>query len=416
MTAEFNADALAPCEEANIGFASLPHCSYVCGQVGSVYVQAVAPESCYATGKGLEVATVKEKALASLYALDHHGKPFARKIERMMCKLASEIGTNIIDGSIRKVKDNQYEISYCPISRGRHRLHIKFDSKHIKKSPFTVTVRTPIKKLGIPIMTITGLSNPWGVTVNKKGEIIIAENNAHRVSVYSQAGEKLRSFGSFGSGEGQLWWPRGVAVDDDDNILVADSENNRIQKFSADGQFITVVGKYGVKPLHFNGPTGIAIHPINKRVYVSDSSNHRVQILNSDLTAYCIFGSEGFDKGQLYCPGGIAFDSKQNVYIGRISKNTYVQVFTADGEHLRWVGDTKLNCPFDVGIDSNDMVYVCDRDSNQICSFDSNGTLLHAFGTKGKLPGQFNIPSGLSVDRNGLIYVCDCGNGRVQVF
>ena len=84
------------------------------------------------------------------------------------------------------MKDNQYEISYCPISQGRHQLHIKFDSEHIKASPFVVTVGIPIKKFETPIKTITGLNIPWGVTVNKKGEIVIAEYGAHRISVYSQ--------------------------------------------------------------------------------------------------------------------------------------------------------------------------------------------------------------------------------------
>ena len=129
-----------------------------------------------------------------------------------------------------KIKDNQYELSYCPTSQGKHQLHVKLDGKHIKASPFTVLVKMPLKKLGTPVMTITGLSQPWSVVVYKKEEIIIAESGAHRISVYGRAGEKLRSFGSMGSGQGQFHGPRGVAVDDDDNILVTDTKNNRIQK------------------------------------------------------------------------------------------------------------------------------------------------------------------------------------------
>ena len=93
-----------------------------------------------------------------------------------------------------------------------------------------------------------------------------------------------------------------------------------------------------------------------------------------------------------------------------------IQVFTTEGEHLRWLGDTELNCPFDVCIDSNDTVYVCDTNNHQICIFDSNGTLLHSFGTKGKSPGQFINPFGLTVDKNGLVYVSDYDNCRVQIF
>ena len=40
--------------------------------------------------------------------------------------------------------------------------------------------------------------------------------------MFSVSGEKLRSFGTPGSGEGELKYPCGVAVDAEGNILVAD--------------------------------------------------------------------------------------------------------------------------------------------------------------------------------------------------
>ena len=415
LTTEFNADALSPCEVANIGFVTSPNFAKDCQEAGELCLKVCAEKS-YATGKGLEVVIVNEKTAASVYALDHHGKPHVHNIDRMTCELTSERNAKPISGSIMKIKDNHYEISYCAASRGMHKLHIKFDGEHIKASPFAVLVRMPFRQLGTPITTIAGLKKPWGVVVNKKGEIIIAENGAHCISVYSQSGEKLRSFGSYGSGQGQFKGPRGVAVDDDGNILVADTTNNRIQKFTADGIFITAVGSEGNKPLQFDYPTGIAIHPVSKRVYVSESTNYRVQILNPDLTPHGMFGSKGSGKGQFAKLRGLAFDSAQNVYVGEHRSSTRIQVFTAKGEHIKWLGDTELKCPFDVDVDSNDTIYVCDRDNHRICIFDSNGTLLHSFGTIGELPGQFNSPCGLTVDKNGLIYVSDYDNGRVQIF
>ena len=413
MTTEFNADALTPCEIANVGFVTAPNFIEDCSRVGSAYLQVVAPENFYATGKGLEMAIVNEKATASVYALDHDGNPYICNIDRLTCELTSERDTEPIRGSIMAIKNNQYEISYCSASRGMHKLHVKFDGEHIKASPFAVLVRMPIKQLGTPIMTITGLRRPWGVVVNKKGEIIITENSAHCISVYSQTGEKLRSFGSFGNGQGQFSWPRGVAVDNDDNILVTD--NHRIQKFTADGQFLITVGSLGNQPLQFSSPSSISSHPVSNKIYISDSNN-RVQILNPDLTPHSMFGSYGFGEGQFDQPRGIAFDSAQNVYVGEDRNNTCIQVFTAKGEFLRSLGDTKLNHPHDVGIDSMDTIYVCDTYNHRICIFDSKGTLLHSFGTKGKFPGQFNQPRGLTVDKNGLIYVSDHHNGRLQGF
>ena len=207
-----------------------------------------------------------------------------------------------------------------------------------------------------------------------------------------------------------------MAVDHDDNILVADSYNNRIQKFTVDGKFVTAMGSLGTKLLQFNLPTGVAVHPENKLIYVTESVNDRVQILKPTLESHKIFGSRGSNKGQFDEPRGIAFDSKQNVYIGECRKNTRIQIFTQEGEHLRWLGDTKLDNPFDVCIDSNDTAYVCDTNNHRICIFDPSGILLHSFGTQGKSPGQFSSPYGIAIDKNGVLYVSDHYNGRVQIF
>ena len=146
--------------------------------------------------------------------------------------------------------------------------------------------------------------------------------------------------------------------------------------------------------LQFDYPTGIAVHPQNKMIYVSEAVNYRVKILKPNLTLHKLFGSQGSDKGQFGQLRGIAFDSKQNVYISEHRRNTRIQVFTQEGEYLRWLGDTKLDNPYDVCIDSNDIVYVCDTDNNRIYIFDSSGILLHSFGTPGKSPGQFDAPYG----------------------
>ena len=47
--------------------------------------------------------------------------------------------------------------------------------------------------------TIKGIRHPWGMTINRKGELIVAEFNVHRISIFSQEGERLCTFGSRGS-------------------------------------------------------------------------------------------------------------------------------------------------------------------------------------------------------------------------
>jgi tripartite motif-containing protein 2/3/tripartite motif-containing protein 71 len=418
MTDNFKPDMLPPCELANVRFKASPELTQACQQFGRVFLQQTSPEKCYATGKGLEVAEPGERATAVLHVVDQKGKACSTPVETLTCELVSESTGEKIDCSVKKTEaSGQYEISYQATSRGRHQLHIKVEGEHIKGSPFTVTVKLPVQKLGTPIKIISGVKYPWGVAVNQRGEIIVAEGDAHCISIFSPTGEKLRSFGSQGSGQGQFNLPRGVAVDDDGNILVADLGNNRIQKFTSAGKFIKVVGKSGNKRLEFSSPLGIAIH---QKVYVSNVANHRIQILNPDLTFSSSFGSQGSGNGQFNYPWDVACDSTGNVYVADTS-NHRIQVFTAEGQFLRKFGkggsgNGKLSCPASISIDSEDVVYVAEQNNNRVSVFTCEGKFLTSFGTEGSGPGQFSSPRGIAVDKNGVVYVSDNSNNRLQLF
>jgi tripartite motif-containing protein 2/3/tripartite motif-containing protein 71 len=416
MTDNFKPDILPPCEPANVRFIASPELTQACQQFGDVYIPKMSPKKCYATGKGLEVAKPGERATAVLHVVDQKGKACNTPVETLTCERVSESASTgeKIDCSVKKTEaSSQYEISYQATSRGRHQLHIKVKGEHIKGSPFTVTVKLPVQKLGTPIKTISGVKDPWRTAVNRRGEILVAESGAHCISIFSPTGEKLRSFGSYGSGHGQFNCPRGVAVDDDGNILVVDDYNHRIQKFTPDGKFIVSVGKKGSNPLEFSSPMGIAINPLNKRVYITDYGNHRVQILNPDLTFSSSFGSRGSGNGHFQRPWDVAFDSTGNVYVADCN-NHRIQVFTAEGQFLRKFAMGKG--PTGISIDSENLVYVAEYGNHFISVFTCEGKFLTSFGTRGSGPGQFVLPRGIAVDKNGVVYVSDTDNGRLQIF
>ena len=420
MTDNFKPDMLPPCEPANVKFITSPELTQACQQFGEVYLQKVSPEKCYATGKGLEVAEFGERATAVLHVIDQKGKACTTPVEILTCELVSEMTSEKIDCSVKKTEASQYEISYQATSRGRHQLLIKVEGEHIKGSPFPVTVKLPVQKLGTPIKTISGVKGPWGVAVNQRGEVIVAEASGYCVSIFSSTGEKLRSFGSYGSGHGQFKIPCGVAVDDDSNILVADEKNHRIQIFTRDGKFFKTIGMLGNKNLQFNEPIGIAINPPKNRMYISDEKNHCIQILNPNWTLSSSFGSYGSGNGQFQNPRDVACDSTGNVYVADVA-NHCVQVFTAEGEFLRKFGkegsgNGELNGPTSISIDSDNVVYVTEWSNHRVSVFTCEGKFLTSFGTHGSGPGWFNNPGGIAVDKNGVVYVSDTNNHRLQLF
>jgi DNA-binding beta-propeller fold protein YncE len=140
------------------------------------------------------------------------------------------------------------------------------------------------------------------VAIGRKGDIVVSEFDSHCISVYRPSGEKLRSFGTYGSGRGEFWLPRGVAVDEEGNIAVVDSKNNRIQKFTAEGRFVAAVGNGDGVQLKY--PRGIAFNPANQKLYVADKHH----LIHSDLTFSASFGSHGRDKAKLWSPRGVACD------------------------------------------------------------------------------------------------------------
>ena len=418
LTTPFQPDMLKPNTEANMVFSILADMTAMCQNYGQVYepISLPDPSNCHITGNGVEVAAVGVKSTAILQAINFGGKPCEESIKSLECELVSEITGTRASCSVERRGQSQYEISYQPTIKGRHQLHIRMEGQHIRGSPFSVAVKSPVERLGTRILTIGGVRGPWGVAINQRGEVVVIEVGRHCVSVFSPSGGKLR-FGTRGSGHGQFNEPRGVAVDGEGNILVTDGDNHRIQKFTAEGRFLAAVGTKGNGPLQFNLPTGIALNAVNSKVYVTEWKNCRCHILNSDLTFSSTFGKRGSGEGQFNGPAGIACDSTGKVYVADCQNNR-IQVFTAEGKFLMKFGKHggDLYNPSGIAVDTNGMVYVSELSNHWISVFTSSGHYVTSFGRKGNGPGQFKFPTDLAVDNNGVVYVCDHYSNSVQLF
>ena len=420
LTTPFQPDTLKPNTEADVKFFSSPDVTTTCRNYGKVYSAGdLYPSQCQATGKGLETAVVGEKSTTILQTMDFSSEPYSRPIKSLECELVSEITGSRVIGNVERRKDSQYKIGYWPTVKGKHQFHVKVEGQHIRGSPFSVAVKLPVEKLGNPILTIE-VKRPCGVVVNQRGEVVVTELSGHCVSVFSQCGKKLQSFGTEGSGHGQFKYPGGVTVDSEGNILVTDADNHRIQKFTTTGEFLTAVGTAGSGPLQFNSPFDVTFNATNNKVYVVEFSNHRVQVLNSDLTFSGTFGKEGSGKGQFNHPESIACDSTGNLYVAD-SCNNRIQVFTAGGKFLRMFGRRgdgreELYCPAGITVDTNDIVYVSEIYNGRVSVFTCKGQFVTSFGRNGEGTGEFNCPVGLAVDNCGVVYVCDFDNNRIQCF
>ena len=414
MGAEFKPESLVPEEQADMKFShSQAELTRACQQFGNIRACSVCPAKCHTTGPGTKVAMVGERAAATatLHAMDKEGRECCDPVE-VTCELVSSDGSIRVRGEVRRNGESKYEISYRPRRRGRHQLHIQVEGTHISGSPFTVAVLTTTPT------SIINIWNPQGVAVNERGQIIVCSGDC--ISIFSANGEKVRSFGSYGSAPDQLHSPCGVAITATGDILVCDSGNHCIKLFSPEGRLLKYICTRGKEPLRFKHPRSIAIHPHSNKIFIAETCNDQIQILNPDFTFCRSFSCFGGSSIGWNDPFDISFDSTGNVFVSDCSNNK-VPVFTEDGVFIRQIGytgsgDGELRGPTAIAIDSNDIVYICDCDNHRISLFTQDGHFLKSFGRDGAEPGQFRKPYGLAIDKDGTIFVSEYDNNRIQLF
>ena len=411
-------------EASRLKFAPSSELAQACQEFGEVYTERLSPEKCYAQGKGLEVAIAEEESKVTLHIVDNRENAFVLSMGKLRCNFVSDTTADEVECLIKELESSKYEIRYKPHTRGRYQLQITIDGMHIKGSPFSVIVKLPVHKLGSVIKTISGVREPWGIAINQNGEIIVAEDSHHCVSIYSPKGEKLDCFDSQDSECRKIDGPRGVAVDDDGNILVVDRGLNGIHFFSPQGKFLKACGR-GIesvgKSVELNWPKGISIHPLSKKIYVADDRNHVIKIIDPDsLMLEKSIGGIGSGDGQLKNPWDVAFDSDGNVYVAEKSNNR-IQVFTADGKYLRKFGRKgkqigELDQPSSICIDCDNNVYITEYANHRVSVFSCDGKFLTSFGSRGSDSKQFERPRGITVDKSGIVYVCDSDNDCIKLF
>ena len=69
-----------------------------------------------------------------------------------------------------------------------------------------------------------------------------------------------------------------------------------------------------------------------------------------------------------------------------------------------------------VAVESSGHVYVADELNHRIQKFDSDGTFITKWGSRGAGDGQFDFPTGVALDSYSNVYIADGSNNRIQKF
>ena len=88
---------------------------------------------------------------------------------------------------------------------------------------------------------VTGLSYPQSVSYffyNQAVFYIVCEEFRHRINVYNQTWDLIRTISTAGSNDGELRGPMSAVVSDEETIIISDHDNNRVSEFRFNGTFI----------------------------------------------------------------------------------------------------------------------------------------------------------------------------------
>ena len=258
-----------------------------------------------------------------------------------------------------------------------------------------------------------------GVAVDSRDNIHVLTRGEHPIIVLDREGNYIRSYG-----EGLFSADRthGLFIAHDDSVLIADDGLHTIQKFNSEGDKLMEIGQRNQpKPIWsgqpFNRPTSAAIMPSNGDVYISDGyGNSRIHVFTGSGDYKFSWGESGIDAGQFMRPHNIAIDSDDKVYV--VDREVHrIQIFDARGNFLTmW---NNIHRP-DAMVLWDDHIYVGELNGSgppggapglghRVTIYDLEGKRVSLFGAEdeGEGAGHFIAPHGIAVDSKGDVYVSE---------
>lgn len=211
--------------------------------------------------------------------------------------------------------------------------------------------------------------SPVAVALGASGGVYVADSYLAKVFAFDAQGRLIATIA-----REEFRRPSGVAYDAlRDRLYVADSAAHRIWVFTGAGNPIGSIGHRGTEPGAFNFPTHLAVGT-DGRLYVTDALGFRVQIFNADGSVAGQFGRHGDASGDVARPKGVAVDRDGHIYLVDALFDA-VQIFDRSGRLLLSFGrsgtaEGEFWLPNGVCIDAQDRIYVADSYNRRIQIFE----------------------------------------------
>lgn len=265
-------------------------------------------------------------------------------------------------------------------------------------------------------------------------------------------GNLVHAWGGPGTETGAYTWPQsnhGITVDGQGNVWIGGNggQDRHILKFTADGRFLGQFGTPGAEPsstsrTNFNQVAKVSFVPSLNEIFVADGyGNHRVAVLDAATGAMKRFwGAKGNvpndEPTPRYTPGEapppqfrtpVHCADRANdglVYVCDRPSNR-LSVFRTDGTFVRETiiapATLSQGATWDVAF-SNDpqqtFMYLADGQNMKVYVMNRQSLeILYSFGDGGRQPGLFFAVHSIATDRQGNIFTTETYEGsRLQKF
>lgn len=244
------------------------------------------------------------------------------------------------------------------------------------------------------------LSDPFGIAIDKKGDIYLADAGEHnrilKITAQGQvltfAGGKEGYLDSQGKGsESRFHTPSGIAVDQAGVVYVADTGNHVIRQINPQGEVTTLAGT-GVagdrdgaaNQAQFNGPIGVAVDAAGV-VWVTDTYNDKIKKItrNGQVLTVAGAGQAGFqdgaaDQALFDTPSHIALLSNGDLIVTDTRNHTVRKISTQAQVSTLMRSDPKdqdalLRRPMGLAVTHDDHIYVSELSHGRLHQIAPNG-------------------------------------------
>ena len=306
-------------------------------------------------------------------------------------KCVVDPSSSSLEGEVVENGVGVFSISVTPGVRGRHDLTVKVRGEEIEGSPFRVFVKFPLSQLGQEDHTrsVGGLWCPWGIAVNNKQQLIVAESGVlgggRKITVMERDGRKVQTIRC-----GQFQDPRGVAVASDGAVYVTDTIAECFFKLNSKGQRIKTVRSKLQLPY--------SVKIIGNRVYVVDCDSQLVKIFDMDCNVVGTIRTKECPKPMDIAqgPDGLYVAGRRKISVYRCAPN---------GVFIRHLNLTPSS------LELSEFRGVCIDTSGHIIVSDWLYGV-YVFRASGECVGHVSsdvipYPAGVTVDEDGFVYVCN---------